>query len=389
MKARSIGNGVHLLGAIDWDRRLFDALIPLPDGTSYNAYLVQGNDATALLDTVDPPLAGILLEQLAGVPRLDYIVAHHAEQDHSGTLPRVLAKYPEATVLCTPKGKGMLVDHLGLDPARIKEVADGETVSLGGKTLEFVHAPWQHWPETMVTFLREDKILFSCDLFGSHLATTELYPDEARLYEPAKRYFAEIMMPFRTVIQRNLDKLDGYEASIIAPSHGPLYQNPRFIREAYREWVSGTAKNLVAVAYVSMHDSTSLMVDHLVSALAERGVLVAKFNMVDADLGKLAMALVDAATIVLGTPTVLTGPHPAMAHAAFLTNMLRPRAKYAAIIGSFGWGGKTVEQLTAMLGNLKVELLPAVLAKGLPKAADYAALDALADAIAARHSELM
>ena len=388
MKARSIGSGVHLLAAIDWDRRLFDALIPLPDGTSYNAYLVQGSEATALLDTVEPSLAEVLLEQLRDVPRLDYVVAHHAEQDHSGTLPRVLAKYPEAKVLCSPKCKGMLVDHVGLDPERIREVADGATLGLGGKTLEFVHTPWQHWPETIVTYLREEKILFSCDLFGSHLATTELYPDDALLYEPAKRYYAEIMMPFRTIIQRNLDKLDRYETRIIAPSHGPLFRRPEFIRSAYRDWVAGPVRNTVVLPYVTMHDSTKRMVDHLIAGLVERGVDVARFNMATADLGKVAVALVDAATIVLGTPTVLTGPHPAIAYLAFLVNSLRPKAKYVSVVGSFGWGGKTVEQLTAMLGNLKVEMLPAVLAKGLPKAEDYAALDGLADAVAARHREL-
>ncbi|MCL5109849.1 MAG: FprA family A-type flavoprotein [Chloroflexi bacterium] len=388
MKARTVANGVQLLGAVDWDRRLFDALIPLPDGTSYNAYLVQGSQATALLDTVNPPQAETLLGQLASLTRLDYIVAHHAEQDHSGTLPLLLAKYPEARVLCSAKARGMLIDLLEVPADRLQAVADGEKVSLGNKTLEFLHTPWQHWPETIMSYLPEDRVLFSCDLFGSHLATSDVFADEERVYEPAKRYFAEIMMPFRNIVEHNMEKVAGRDVAIIAPSHGPLYRRPRFIQDAYREWVAGGTKNLVALPYVSMHDSTRVMVDYLVSALVERGVGVAQFDLTATDPGKLAISLVDATTIVLGTPTVLTGPHPAAAAAAFLINALRAKARFLAVIGSYGWGGKTVEVLTAMLGNLKVETLPAVLAKGLPKAAEYAALDQLADAIASRHAAM-
>ncbi|MHB1133294.1 MAG: FprA family A-type flavoprotein [Chloroflexota bacterium] len=387
MKAREIVPGVQLIGAIDWDRRLFDSLIPLPDGTSYNSYLVRGSTATALLDTVEPAKAATLLRQLADVPRLDYIVAHHAEQDHSGTLPRLLALYPEAKVLCSAKCQSLLVDHLSLDPERMVAMADGQTVSLGDKTLQFIHTPWQHWPETMVTYLPEDKILFSCDLFGSHLATSTMYADEASVYGPAKRYYAEIMMPFHVVIQRNLEKIGAYEVNFICPSHGPLYREPSFIRPAYQEWLSGPPRNLAVVPYVSMHDSTKLMVDHFVESLISRGVDVVQHNLVDGDLGRLAMSLVDASTVVLGTPTVLGGPHPAAVYGAFLANSLRPKVRYLSVIGSYGWGGKTVEMLTGMLGNLKAEVLPPVMVKGLPKAADFAALDRLADEIAAKHAE--
>ena len=227
MQARQIRKGISWLGAVDWDRRLFDSLIPLPDGTTYNAYLVEGNEKTALLDTVDPPLAGTLLAQLQGVSSIDYIVSHHAEQDHSGTIPLVLAKYPQAKVVCTPKAKVMLMDLLGLGEDVFLSVADGETLSLGDKTLQFIHAPWVHWPETMVTYLPDERILFSCDFFGSHIAASDLFvTDEGRVHEAAKRYFAEIMMPFRAVIAKNLDKLADLDIAMIAPSHGQI--NPAF-----------------------------------------------------------------------------------------------------------------------------------------------------------------
>jgi len=388
MKARQIKTDVHWIGAIDWDRRLFDALIPLPDGTSYNAYLVRGSQKVALIDTVDPSMTHVLMGYLQDVPAIDYVIANHAEQDHSGSVPKVLEKYPDAKVVTTPKGKELLMALLLIPEDRFITVNDGETLSLGNKALEFIHAPWVHWPETMLTYSREDKILFPCDLFGSHLATTDLYAsNEGQIHEAAKRYFAEIMMPFRTSIEKHLERLNSYKIDIIAPSHGPMYDRPSFIIEAYRSWVSGPPKNIVVLPYISMHGSTQRMVEYFVGALADRGVTVKQFNLAASDVGKLAMALVDAATLVIGTPTVLVGPHPNVAHAAFLANALRPRLQFISIIGSYGWGGKAVEQLTAMVPNLKAEVLAPVTSKGFPGEQDFRALDNLAGTIAEKHKE--
>ena len=390
MKARKIRESVYWIGAIDWDRRLFDSLIPLPDGTSYNSYLVQGSEKTVLLDTVDPAMADTLLSKLASIPRVDYIVAHHAEQDHSGVIPHVLEKYQDAKVLATPKCKGMLVDHLCVPEGRVIAVADGEVLSLGDKTLEFIYTPWVHWPETMVTYLQEERILFSCDFFGSHLATTDLCvaDDEARVYEAAKRYYAEIMMPFRKVIQKNLHKIGNREIDLIAPSHGPIQDRPAFIVDAYRDWTSEQPRNIVVLPYVSMHGSTKRMVDYLVGTLAQSNITVHQFDLAVTDIGKLAIALVDAATIVIGTPTVHVGPHPLVFYAAHLANVLRPKLRFASIIGSYGWRSKAIEQIAGLIPNLKVEILSPVLCKGFPKEQDFAALDALAAAIADKHEEL-
>jgi flavorubredoxin len=390
MIPREIKRGIYFVGAVDWDRRLFDSLIPLPDGTSYNSYLIKGSEKTALIDTVDPTMEQVLVNHLdeLKVKNIDYVIANHAEQDHSGTIPRVLEKYPEAKLVCSPRCKGMLIDLLLVAEDRFITVEDKETISLGDRTLEFIHAPWVHWPETMLTYLREDKILFPCDLFGSHLATSNLYvTDEGQVYEAAKRYYAEIMMPFRTNIQKNLDKIKDYPIAVIAPSHGPMYDKPEFIIKAHRDWAFCEPKNIVVLPYISMHGSTRRMVAYFVEALAQRGVTVKQFDLTVTDLGKLAMALVDAATIVIGTPTVHAGPHPGAAHAASLANVVRANVKFASIIGSYGWGGKTVEQLVAMIPNLKVELLPTVIVKGYPREADFKALDNLAETIARKHKE--
>jgi flavorubredoxin len=389
MNARKIVDGVYWMGAQDWNRRLFDALIPLPDGTSYNAYLVQGQTHTALIDTADPAMRHELLTQLEHVPSVDYVIANHAEQDHSGLIPCVLEKYPSSMLVTSDKGKTLIMDHLGVPEPRIRVVADGETLALGGKTLEFIYTPWVHWPETMCTYLREDRILFSCDFFGSHLATSDLaVADEGRVYEAAKRYYAEIMMPFRAVIRKNLEKLKPFAIERIAPSHGPLYDRPALIMDAYRDWVSDTPKNEVVLPYISMHGSTEAMVNHLVGALVERGIRVTQFNLTVTDIGKLAMALVDAATLVVGTPTVHVGPHPAVFYAAHLANALRPKLKFAAIIGSYGWSSKAVEQIVGLVPNLKIEVLGSVVARGLPQPANLTSLDALAETIAGKHREL-
>jgi len=381
---REIKKNIFAVGTIDWDRRLFDELIPLPDGTTYNSYLIKGSEKTALIDTVDPVKEKELLENLdeAGINKIDYIIANHAEQDHSGVITTLLKKFPEAKVLTNQKCKDMLMDLLLIPSEKFLTVNDGEKISLGDKTLEFIFAPWVHWPETMLTYLVEDKILFPCDLFGSHLASSELYAvDESKVYSGAKRYYAEIMMPFRNHIKKHLEKLSSYDIKIIAPSHGPIYDKPEFILNAYKDWISDNAKPEVILPFVSMHDSTKKMVEHLISALIKRNVKVIPFNMTRTDIGELAMALVDASTMVIASPIVLGGPHPQVLYAVYLTNLLRPKLKHVSVIGSYGWGGRMLEIIKEMTGNLKIELIEPVIIKGYPKEDDFKKLDKLADNI--------
>jgi len=381
---REIKKNIFAVGVIDWDRRLFDELIPLPDGTTYNSYLIKGSEKTALIDAVDPTKEKELLENLdeAGLDKIDYIIANHAEQDHSGAIPALLKRFPKARVLTNQKCKDMLMDLLLIPSERFLTVNDGEKISLGDKTLEFIIAPWVHWPETMLTYLREDKILFPCDFFGSHLATSELYAvDESKVYGCAKRYYAEIMMPFRSYIKKHLEKLSSYDIEMIAPSHGPVYNKPEFILNAHKDWISDNAKPEVILPFISMHDSTKKMVDYLISALIKRNIKVIPFNLTKTDVGELAMSLVDASTMVIASPTVLGGPHPQVLYAVYLANLLRPKLKYVSVIGSYGWGGKMLDIIKEMTGNLKIELIEPVIIKGYPKEDDFEMLDKLADNI--------
>jgi len=388
MKPEKITESAYSLRVNHFNRHLFDSLIPLPEGTSYNAYLVKGSEKTALLDSADPEKAEVLFDYLKDEKKIDYIVSHHAEQDHSGSIPLVLERYPGAKVVTNPKCKELLMSHLHIPADKFIEVKDGETLSLGDKTLEFVYTPWVHWPETMATFLREEKCLFSCDFFGSHLAAGELFSEEHQVYVPMKRYYAEIMMPFRSNIKGNLEKLSRYDISFIAPSHGPVHKDPKFVMDLYKDWAVSEPRNKAVVAYISMHGSTYLLVNRLVSRLQEAGVCVEKLNLDQLDEGRVAMALVDAATIVIGTPTVLAGAHPKAVYAAHLANALRPKARFVSVIGSFGWGGRAVETIAGLIPNIKAEVLKPVMIKGMPTGADLELIDELAALIVEKHSGL-
>ena len=391
MVSREITNGIFWVGALDFDRRLFDALIPLPDGTSYNSYLIRGSEKTALIDTVDPKKEFELVSNLLklGVEQIDYVIVNHAEQDHSGSLPMILEFYPNAVVVTNEKCREFLIALLQLPPERMKIIKDKETLSLGDRTLEFHITPWTHWPETQITYLKEDRILFSCDLFGFHMASSDLYATgDAVSYHSAKKYYAEIMMPFRNSIKGHLERVKTLPLTLIAPSHGPIHKNPQFILDAYADWTSDVVKNEVVIPYISMHGSTEKMVEHLTNALISRGITVKPFNLNVTDIGDLALALVDTATVVVATPTVLFGPHPQVVYATYLANVLKPKVRFASVIGSFGWGGKTAETIVKMLDHVKVEVLEPVMVKGQPDEDTLKQLDRLADDILKKHREI-
>jgi len=385
---RMIKENVYSVGAIDWDRRIFDELIQIPNGTSYNSFIIKGNNKTALIDTVDPTKTDELLDNLKRLNvDIDYLVVNHAEQDHSGTIPDILKIYKNAIVVTNSKCKELLSEFLPIPDEKFKIVSDREKLELGGKELEFIITPWVHWPDTMVTYLQDDKILFSCDFFGSHRATSDLFASKD-IYMAAKKYYAEIMMPFRAIIRKNLEKLENIDIGIIAPSHRPLYNNPEFIIDAYKDWTSDNTKNEVIIPYISMHGSTQRMVDYLVNSLVERGVSVKPMNLTYTDMGEVALNLVDATTMVIASPTVLTGPHPSVVYATYLANALKPKLKLVSVMGSYGWGGRMLDQIRGMIGNLKVEIITPLIIKGFPNQEDYKKLDEMADEITSKHKIL-
>ncbi len=364
-----ISKDVYWVGIRDWNRRLFDALITLPNGTTYNAYLIIGAEKKALIDTANPGFEKELEEKISKVVSpadIDYVIMNHAEPDHAGSIPYIMSINSKAKLVTTSKGAEMAQIFYKVPGERIRVVHDQETINLGGKTLRFIEAPMLHWPETMFSYLQENKILFSCDFFGSHLAKG-LYDDEAEdLLSHAQRYFGEIMMRFRTMGQNALEKIKSLEIQMIAPSHGPIHRNTDRILKAYSQWVNGETRPKATIAYVTMWNSTEKMIRPIAETLASEGIEIAMYNLSFSDIGDLAKDLVDSRAIVLGAPTVLGGAHPLAVYASYLVKVLRPPTKFGVVLSSYGWSGGAVKHLQEILGPAKIEVVGAVEINGPP-----------------------
>jgi flavorubredoxin len=364
-----ISEGVYFVGVRDWNRRMFDALIPLPKGTTYNAYLIIGGNKKALIDTVNPGFEKELEEKIRKViepNEIDYVIMNHAEPDHAGSIPYIMAINNKAKLIVTSRGAKMAQTFYKVPEERIQVVHDQETIDLGGKTLRFIEAPMLHWPETMFTYLQENNILFPCDFFGSHIAKG-LYDDEIEdLLVYAQRYWGEIMMPFRVMAQKALEKIKDLKIDMIAPSHGPIHRNTERIRKAYSKWANGETKQKAIIVYATMWNSTEKMIQPIAETLASEGVEIVLYNLVSSDIGDVAKDLVDSKAIVLGAPTVLGGAHPLAVYATYLVKALRPPLKYGVVLSSYGWGGGAIKHIQEVLGPSKLEVVGALEINGPP-----------------------
>ena len=380
-----LNENVYYVGVKDPNRRMFDSLIPLPQGTTYNSYLIKGKNKTALIDTVNPGFEQehhSRINQIQELETIDYLVMNHAEPDHAAAIPYILEKNSKAKLVLTKRGAEAAKIYYKVDEKRMHIVSDGDTLNLGDKTLRFIEAPMLHWPETMFTYLEEDKILFPCDFLGLHTAYG-FYDDQVpELIPYAQRYFGEIMMPYRSMGKRGLDKISDLEIDLIAPSHGPIHRNPERILEAYRRWTSGETLQKVLVVYASMWKSTEKMIYQLVDVLEEEGVDVAVYDLAYADVGDIAKDLVDSRGIVLGTPTVLGRMHPLAVYASHLVKVLKPPAKYGVVLTSYGWGKGALSHASEMLGPTGLEVVGALEVKGVPESEDYKAVRDVAKSLA-------
>ncbi len=369
-----IGPEVYWVGIKDFNRRLFDALIPLPQGTTYNSYLVKGKKKTALIDTVNPGFEKEFMEKVSektDLALLDYLVMNHAEPDHAGAIPFILEASNKAVLVTSEKGAKMAQVYYRVAPARIRTVKDGETIELGDKTLRFIEAPWLHWPETMFSYLVEDKILFPCDFLGAHTAFGTYDDEILDLIPMAKKYFGEIMMPFRVMGKKALEKIKGLPIKIIGPSHGPIYKNPARILDAYQQWTAGETRKKAIVVYTTMWGATQAMVKTMAETLLAEGIEVSVYNLSYADLGDIAKDLVDSRALVLGMPTVLAGMHPVAIYAAHLVKALHPPLQYVVVLSSYGWGGGALKQAAEILAPTKIEVVGTLEINGPPSADDH------------------
>jgi flavorubredoxin len=393
LSAVRISERAWWVGALDWGIRDFHGYAT-QRGTTYNAYLVMG-EKIALIDTVKAPFRDEMLARIASVVdpgRIDYIVCNHAEMDHSGALPQVLPILKPEKVFASALGAKALPEHFDL-PQPLTPVKEGEPLSLGGATLHFVEARMLHWPDNMLTYLAEDRALFSNDGFGMHLASSRRFADEIEPsvleYEAAK-YYANILLPLSPLVTKLLAKVGELKLDIdlIAPSHGPIWRkDPGRVVEWYARWAGGEAKRKAVVAYDTMWGSTAAMASAVGDGLAAGGLEVKVMPARASHRSDVATELLDAAALVVGSPTLNNGLFPTMADVMTYLQGLKPRNLVGAAFGSYGWSGEAVAQLEEALRDLRVELAAEGLrAKYVPEAAALAACRRLGEAVAAKVS---
>ena len=391
MAFKKIKENILYAGMNDSDRLIFDELIPLDKGTSYNSYIVKGSEKTAVIDTMYPKFTKEYIKSFDdnGITKVDYIIANHGEQDHSGSIPALLEKFPQAVVVTNATCANNIKEMLLIPDEKIKIIKHNDELSLGDKTLQFIIAPGVHWPDTMFTYIKEDNIICTCDFLGAHYIFDDVFAVPSKeLEKSAKKYFAEIMMPFSTVCRKYTQQIKDMNVDMILPSHGPVHKNPNYILDLYEDWAGEKGKNLVLLPYVSMYNSTEEMIDYLAEKLEQEGIPSIKYDMVTGNLGDLAIALVDGTTIIIGTSMVLANAHPAAFNTVYLASLLKPKAKIASFIGSYGWGGNLFGKMSELLAPLKLDIAEPVLVKGKAKQEDYLKLDKMADEIYEKHKAL-
>lgn len=353
---------INWVGVVDWTIRDFHAY-DTERGASYNAYLVQ-DEKTALIDTVKGPFAEQLLENistLTDLSRIDYVVCNHAELDHSGALPEVLRALPQATLLCDKKCAVALGEFFDTSSWKIQIVSSGDRVSLGARTLQFLETPMVHWPESMFTYVPEEKLLFSMDGFGQHYATSKRFDDEndlAIVMQEAKSYYANIVMPYGKPVLQCLANAANLDIGMIAPSHGVIWRSHvgQIVGE-YRDWANHRPKPKVLVIYDTMWESTAAMAQAILEGAAQPEVSASLIHVRRTNLTRIAAEVLDAAAVAFGSSTLNRGMMPMAAATLNYLEGLRPRNKASLAFGSYGWGVGGAEAVEQSLRRLEWEIV--------------------------------
>ena len=373
MNKVSLADGINWVGVVDWNLRDFHGYVTRR-GATYNAYLIQ-DEKTALVDTVKHTFSNELLRNICEIvdpAQIDYIIINHLEKDHSSSLP-IIAKYAKnATIIASPRGKDAIIEHYGADFC-IETVKTGDELKLGKRTLRFIEAPMVHWPDSMFTYVVEDKILMPNDAFGQHFATSERFNDQVDehvLMEEAKKYYANILMPLAPIITRKLEEVTkmGIPIDMIAPSHGLIWRSePSKIIKTYLDWSADTSVNKVIIVYDTMWGSTEMMAHAITEGVVSQNVDVKLMKLRVADTTDIITEILDAKAIVVGSPTIHNGMFPTIG--GFLTHItgLKPKGKLWSFFGSYGWGGGAVNNMIEMVKkagfniyepNIQVKFVP-------------------------------
>ncbi len=390
---REITKGIYYIGVDDHHTELFENLWSIPFGVSYNSYLIV-DDKIALIETVKGPWADEWINnirELIDPAKIDYIILNHMEPDHTSSLPDIAALAPNATLVYTPKAAPMQKSFYDV-PLQEKLVEDLEELNLGSKTLKFLHAPFLHWPETMMTYVVEDEVVFSCDAFGSFGALNGKHFDDEidlRLIEKeSRRYVSAIITSYFKFVQRALAKVKelGIGIKVIAPSHGPIYRkNPMWIISRYDEWTRPELEKYCTIVFGTMYGYSYRIAMKLKKELVDLGVEVKLHNVAYSDMSKIITDAVRASVLVVGTPTYDAHPYPKVW--AFVNEVEGKRfpVNTIALFGTYGWGGGGVKKLQSMFTDMKKEILePVIRVKARASEEENELIKELANVIAKR-----
>ncbi|MBE0522553.1 MAG: FprA family A-type flavoprotein [Candidatus Methanoperedenaceae archaeon] len=386
-------DNVYWVGAVDWNLRDFHGYTT-PRGATYNAYLII-DEKIALVDTVKHGFAGEMIERIREIvdpSKIDYVVSNHVEMDHSGSLPDIMDIVPNAEVVATEKGVEGLKRHYG-GSWFTRTVKTGDELSIGKKTLSFISTPMLHWPDNMVTYLKEDRVLLSNDAFGQHLASSSRFDGDVcalmgyecdTVMEEAAKYYANILMPFGNIILKKLEEIQklGIKIDIIAPSHGMIWRKPDTIINAYLNWAKGVTKQKVLVIYDTMWNSTEMMAKEILEGVAGSGVDVSLLHLRKNDWSEIVREVLEAKAIIIGSPTLNNGMFPTVG--GFLTYLtgLHPKDKIWVTFGSYGWAGGGVRKINEVLVSSGYEASDSLEVKFRPDTEDFEKCYALGQKIA-------
>jgi flavorubredoxin len=358
-----IKNGVHWVGAVDWDIKDFHGYSTYK-GTTYNSYLIP-DDKITLFDTVKKPFKNDLLHNIYKViepSKIDYLVINHVEPDHSGSIPEMVEIIKPEKIFCSARGKKALLDHYHREDWPYEVVSSGQEVSIGKRTISFLETRMLHWPDSMFSYIKEDALLISSDAFGQHWATTERFNDEVdspELMKHALKYFANILLPYAGLVQKLLADVQKMNLKIdmIAPDHGLIWrQNPLQIVEAYSKWSKQESRRKALLVYDTMWHSTEMMAKAIADGLIESGISVRIMNLACEHRSEIITELMDSKAVIVGSSTLNNGMLPRMADMLCYMKGLKPMNKFAASFGSYGWSGEAVKQIGKSLEEMKMKV---------------------------------
>ncbi|BCN32564.1 FprA family A-type flavoprotein [Anaeromicropila herbilytica] len=362
MKRLEVKNGIYYVGAVDWNSTSFHGYTT-DHGATYNAYLIIDEKIT-LIDTVKEPFAGELLDRISEIidpTKIDYLVSNHVEMDHSGAIPAVMEVAKNATIVTSaPSGLKGLQAHYG-DHYNFMTVKAGDTLSLGKRSLQFVATPMLHWPDNMVTYCPEEKILFSNDAFGQHFASNKHFDTEVDLsvvMQEAEKYYANILMLYGKQAAKALEIVKGLELEMIAPSHGVIWTKyMKDIIEKYEYFCSDEVEDRAVVVFDSMWHSTEKMAFSIVEGFAKKGVTAELFDLKARHISDVITKVLNAKYVIVGTSTLNNNMLPTVG--GFLTYLkgFAPKGKKAFAFGSYGWGGQGTKLVNDELEGMGCDIV--------------------------------